>query len=196
MAQFLPRSVRLWLIFLFVIAISHVLTTLWLAGTRTAADYERFIDGLPRNRFTVLQTLTPETQRLPFMMPEAHYAVCPFDTSRGRVLLNVTLDGPGWVLSLHAPDGSMIYYAPGSDGREVRLRLVLIPPGDQFLGMPVGGLGQGPELPEVPLAETRGVAILRVPLYGRSYAAIAVNALKRSSCELVLPRRQSRTARR
>lgn len=185
MLSYIPRSIRFWLIFVIVAAIAHILTTLWLAATPTTADFRRLAANLPSNKFSLLQTLTPETQRLPFMMPEAHYAVCPFDTSEGPVLLNVRLEDAGWVLSLHAADGSMVYYASGSDARETNLRLVLNPPGDQFLGLPVGGIGTGPEIPEMQLDHVKGVAILRAPLNGRSYAALAVNGLKRSKCRLI-----------
>lgn len=184
-SSLIPRSVRLWLMFLFLVGISHVVTTFWLASAATTTDFRALTKDLPTNRFSLLETLTPETQRLPFMMPESHYSICPFDTSGGPVLLDVKLEDAGWILSLHAPDGTAIYYAPGAEARELNLRLVLNPPGDQFLGFPVGGIGPGRELPELQLDELTGVAVLRAPLYGRSYASIAVNSLKRSTCAAV-----------
>ncbi|MEM7775770.1 MAG: hypothetical protein AAF732_09180 [Pseudomonadota bacterium] len=185
LGKLLPRSIRLWLMFLIIVGISHIVTTFWLASGSSTTDFRALVTGLPSNRFSLLETLTPETQRLPFMIPESHYAVCPFDTSNGRVLLDVRLEDVGWILSLHAPDGTVIYYAPGAADRETNLRLVLKPPGGRFLGLPVGGVGPGPEIPEVQLENPKGVAILRVPLYGLSYAALAVNALKQSSCREV-----------
>lgn len=190
-----PSSLRLWLMFLLIIGISHILTTFWLASASTTSDFKKLTDGLPVNRFSLLETLSPETQRLPFMMPESHYAVCPYDTTDGPVLLDVKLDDAGWVLSLHAPDGTVVYFAPGSAQRELNLRLVLNPPGDQFLGFPVGGIGPGREIPELQLDDATGVAVLRAPLYGRSYGALAVNALKRSTCAAVRVR-PARTAER
>lgn len=193
--RFIPRSLRLWLLFLAIAAVSHILATFWLASAKSTTDFLKLTEELPVNRFSLLQPISPETQPLPFMMPEAHYSVCPFDTSEGPVLLDVDLQDAGWILSLHAPDGTVIYFAPGVENRDLNLRLALMPPGDQFLGLPLSGGPGSIELPEVQLDEFEGVAILRAPLYGRSYAALAANALKRSSCRLV-PRipRPSRTA--
>ena len=181
----IPLSLRIWSMFVVVAAISHIATTLWLASVETTDDFAELTASLTPNRFSVLETLTPETQRLPFMMPEAHYSVCPFDTRAGRVLLDVVLADAGWTLSLHAPNGTMVYYAPGNDSGPLNLKLVLNPPGDQFLGLPVSNLAGGIDIPELQTGFDTGVAVLRAPSYGQSYAAQSVNALKQSRCGTV-----------
>ena len=74
-----PRRMLFWLTLAVVAAIAHIVTTLWLAAPRSGGGLRSFYSDLPRNAAQILPMLGPQTQKLPFMMPETLYAVCAFD---------------------------------------------------------------------------------------------------------------------
>ncbi|MEM1306707.1 MAG: hypothetical protein AAGG99_04210, partial [Pseudomonadota bacterium] len=109
-----PRRPRTWLLFLLTIGLAHVVTVLVMARPGETAALGRLHAASPANAFNVLDPLTPANQPLPFLMPESVYAVCPFDVSTSPIRISALLPTEGWLLSLHALDGTSFYFAPGT----------------------------------------------------------------------------------
>ncbi|MEL6298943.1 MAG: DUF1254 domain-containing protein [Pseudomonadota bacterium] len=176
---------RTWVLLVFAIGIVHIVTTLWLARTHEGAPFVRFHAGLERARFTVLSELTPATQPLPFLMPEAHYAVCPFDLTDRSLEISAALKDIGWVLSLHSLDGQSFYYAPGSDSGTINIDLHIVPPGEELNGVEVAIQSRARKIAQVEAPSVRGLAILRAPINARAYVAEVVRDLQESRCRPV-----------
>ncbi len=184
------RRVRTWVLLVFVSAIIHIATTLWLARPHDGQPFRKVFDELAKAQFTVLPEVTPATQRLPFLMPEAHYAICPFELTDRSLAINATLFDVGWVLSLHGLDGQSFYYAPGSDDGPLQVRLHVVPPGEELNGVETSMTGRARQIPQVISPAPKGLAVLRAPINARAYAGRAVRDLQKSACRRIgLPQR-------
>ncbi len=144
--------------------IIHIWTTLAAVRETASPAYTALLDGLPVNRISYFEPVTPKTQRLPFMMPDIRYAVCPFDVSKQNVRLKAELPGPGWNLSLHAPNGDNFLFVPGTDERKIDVDFTLRAPGLVFEAKNIQQLSADQQAPSLNLEHTRGVAIFRAPV--------------------------------
>jgi len=160
---------RLLLAALVAAAIVHIWTTLSAMDQPIMPGYATIVRNLPVNKITYLDPITPETQPLPFMMPDSLYAICRFDASTASIQLTASLPEAGWSLSLHAPNGDNFYFVPGTDARVTKLDLVLQPAGAAYLTAPGSQIARGVERPKVHLPVAEGIAILRAPIKGLAY---------------------------
>lgn len=150
-------------------AIIHIWTTLSAMDQAITPGYTTLVKDLPVNQITYLPPITPDAQPLPFLMPDALYAVCRYDASKGALRVTSTLPEAGWSLSLHAPNGDNFYFVAGTDARETKLDLVLQPIGAAYLSATAPHGSSGAAKPKVLLPDPVGVAILRAPIKGLSY---------------------------
>lgn len=164
-------------------AILHIVMTLMAPELAAAPPYRRLRTMLPVNTMTILPPITFETQPLPFMAPDARYAMCRFDSSKSEIEITATLPGPGWSLALHSKDGENFYTAVAQPGRETDVSLLLIPSDERFTGLTAEAVGRGSEESRsLTLVAPEGLAILRAPDLGQSYRARNEEALARAKC--------------
>ncbi len=116
-------------------AILHIVATLAAPEIAAAPPYSRLRQMLPLNTMQVMPPITADTQPLPFMAPDARYAMCRFDSSNGTVEVTASLPGPGWSLSLHSKEGENFYTAVAQPGRRTDVSLLLIPTDERFTGL-------------------------------------------------------------
>jgi uncharacterized membrane protein len=181
----LPRiNLRLVAAAFCAVAILHIIATLVAPELAPSRAYELVSRDLPLNTMQVLPTVTPSSQRLPFMAPDARYAMCRFDTKNGSVALTATLPGPGWILALYSTAGDNFFTSIAQPGRRTDVSLLLVPSDDRFHGLTpaAAGTASGQEPSMLTVPAQSGVAIVRAPEQGQAYRARNLAELKRARC--------------
>ncbi|MDX2288567.1 MAG: hypothetical protein NW217_07070 [Hyphomicrobiaceae bacterium] len=164
--------------------ILHIVATLSAPQMLSRSAYARLSPTLPTNTMSVLPPISPVAQPLPFLSPATRLAVCHYDTARGPVDLQVSLPGPGWMLSLHTPGGANIYSAAGQDGRPIVLKLRIVPSAERFMGLTPEALGTVSTRDTQQTVESaRGIAIIQAPDRGEAYRPFIDAALAQARCQ-------------
>lgn len=163
-------------------AIVHIWLTLSAAQNTASPGYADLVENMPINQITYLPPVTPKHQPLPFMMPDARYAICRFDATAGAIRLQAVLPDTGWSLSLHAPNGANFYFVPGSSSRVTKLDLTLQPAGYSYLAPPETGRRNKVQRPKVLLPQSEGIAVLKAPVKGLAYRRQVDEQLNAFSC--------------
>src|SRR5262245_45026463 len=138
-------------------AVVHICTIFALPFFYRSDAYSRLARTLPSNAFVILPQARPRAQVLPYQMPEARYAICRFDLSEGPVAVRAALAEPGWTLSAYTPEGESFYALPASEQRRVNLSLLMLPPGDRFLGPLTEARSYDPDLSAVVAPSRQGL---------------------------------------
>lgn len=167
---------------LITLSILHILTTLATPAMTTTTAYAR-LRHLPVNVMHVLPPMTPETQPLPFLGPDARYAICRFDAGTSPVALKASLPGKGWTLALYSTDGDNFYVAAGSEGKSTDLSLLLVTSDERFTGLSPEAKGQiSARQTSVPIPTHQGIAVVRAPDHGIAYQARDEAELRNATC--------------
>lgn len=164
--------------------ILHICATLAAPYLTAASAYSRLAPGLPVNRMQLLNVSAPGAEPLPFLSPDARYAMCRFDTSAGPVAVNSTLPPDiGWTLTVMTPQGDNIYAAASVSARPTPIQLALVPSEDAFLGVTpeARGIARDAQQPTI-VPATRGIIVVRGPDKGFSYQRHVEAVLKDARC--------------
>ncbi len=164
--------------------ILHICATLAAPYLTAASAYSRLAPGLPVNRMQLLNASAPGAEPLPFLSPDARYAMCRFDTSGGPVAVSTTLPPDiGWTLTVMSPQGDNIYAAASVSARPTPIQLALVPSEEAFLGITpeARGIARDAQQPTV-VAATRGIIVVRGPDKGFSYQRHVEAVLKDARC--------------
>jgi uncharacterized membrane protein len=133
------------------------------------------------NQMRLLPPTSTKAQVLPFQAPDMRYALCRFDASDAAIVARASLPEPGWTFSIHGPTGETVYVITGQEQRRTDIALLLLPPGDRFLGvLPEARLGSG--LSQLQLTIKEGIIMLRAPNKGPAYNAEVDAELIKASC--------------
>jgi uncharacterized membrane protein len=164
--------------------ILHICATFAAPYLTAASAYSRLAPALPVNSMQVLHTLAPGAEPLPFLSPDARYAMCHFDATQGPVSVNALLPADaGWMLAVISPQGDNIYAAASTPGRPTPITLVLLPSEEHFLGVTPEARGIARDTqPPVAIAATHGIVVMRGPDKGLSYRAEVEAVLKQARC--------------
>ncbi|MGE0024720.1 MAG: hypothetical protein AB7S70_13945 [Hyphomicrobium sp.] len=168
---------------LFAAAILHILATLATPHLMPRSGYGRLAAGLPTNTMQILPPVAPDAQPIPFLAPDARYAICRFDTRNGAVNLSAVLPEPGWVLALFSPSGDNFFTSVASPERRPEVSILLVPGDDAWRGGSEVGPGvavTGEATLTIPA--NKGIALIRAPDRGEAYRARGMAELKRASC--------------
>ena len=164
--------------------ILHICATFAAPYLTGASAYSRLAPALPINKMQVLHPITPGKEPIPFLSPDARYAMCRFDTSQGPVDVKATLPpDAGWTVTVHSPQGDNLYAAASTPGRVTPILLVLVPSNDRFLGVTPEALGisRGTQ-PPLAVSATQGIVVVRGPDNGFAYRPRALAGLKEARC--------------
>lgn len=179
---------------LFASAILHILATFATPALTPSSAYDRLASALPLNRMQVLPEITPDTQPLPFLSPDARYAMCHFDTGEGAVTLSAVLPEPGWTLQLYSPKGEAFFTSVGTPLRPREVSLLIVPGNDAWqldarpIGFATGLMGRSAGTVAVAQEATltipanEGIAVLRAPDRGEAYRNRSAADLSRAVC--------------
>ena len=153
--------------------IVHIAATLLVPHLATGNAVQRLFADLPANRMRVLPATRPDSQSLPFMSPDARYAVCRFDIGGGPIVVSALLPDKGWSFALYTPDGDNFY-------------AVLVPPVERpALGfLHLGRAAAEASASEIAVPQREGLLVVRASLRGQSYTNEVEAQLARASCGL------------
>lgn len=164
--------------------ILHICATLAAPYLTAASAFSRLAPGLPVNQMQLLNPTSPGAEPLPFLSPDARYAMCRFDTSNGPVSVSSTLPPDiGWTLSVMTPQGDNIYATASVPQRPTPVSIVLVPSEEAFLGVTPEARGIAREAqPPTVVSATRGIVVVRGPDKGFSYQRHVEAVLKDAHC--------------
>ena len=95
-------------------AIVHLIATFMaMSDTRNSA-YQRLSAALPLNTMKLLPAVVPGQQSLPFLSPDARYAMCRYSSAKGPIDVKAVLPDLGWTLGVYSVDGTTAYFAAGA----------------------------------------------------------------------------------
>lgn len=166
--------------------IVHIATTLAVPYAATASAYKR-LATLPANKMIVLPAATAAKQPLPFMSPEARFAICRFDLSDGPVDISVTLPERGWLLTVQSAVGDVFYAAPGQDVRSMDVSIRLVPAAERLMGLLPGGRSMDGDGTGIPSPARQGLVLLRAPVTGEAFGQRIETILAQATCATEKP---------
>lgn len=164
--------------------ILHICATFAAPYLTAASAYSRLAPGLPVNRMQLLPVAAAGAEPLPFMSPDARFAMCRFNTSAGPVDVSATLPPDlGWTLTVVTPEGDNIYATASVPSRPTPVSLVLVPSEDAFLGVTMEARGiANSATPPTAVAATRGIIVVRGPDKGFAYQHHVETMLRDAKC--------------
>lgn len=173
---------------LFASGILHIVATLATPHLIPASGYSQLARELPRNTMQILPPVTPEAQPLPFLSPDARYAVCRFDTKDGAVAITALLPEPGWLLALYSPSGDNFFSSVASPTQQRPEVSILLVPGEETwrTGTAIADAGASAATTAestLTIPARKGIAVIRAPDRGDAYTARVLAELKRAQCK-------------
>jgi uncharacterized membrane protein len=160
--------------------IIHIIATFAAPVLGSGNAFARLRDALPLNRMVLLPPDSPARQALPFLPPDALYAMCRYELAGGSVSVTASVMDTGWVLSLHTPRGENFYVMPQQLLRRSEVSFLVVPTGLSDQGRPQKTAT--PDDTQVLSPSIEGLIVIRAPLKGVAWQAEAQAALARSSC--------------
>ena len=112
--------------------IIHITATLAVPLVSTGHAFTKLRDTLPANRMVVLPPLAPGKQPLPYLAPDALYAMCRYDVSVDSLVVTAAMAQAGWTLSLHTPQGDNFYVMPAQETRRGDVSLTVVPSAERL----------------------------------------------------------------
>jgi uncharacterized membrane protein len=159
--------------------IVHICATFAAPILSASHAYQQLAEKLPPNQMVVLPMQAPGQQILPYLPPDALYAVCRYDLSGGPVAVTAAVLRPGWALSLHTPRGSNFYVLPGQSQRRTDVSFVVVESGND-----TAHISRRESAADTQIASPtiEGLIVLRGPLRGLAWTAETEATLQRATC--------------
>lgn len=181
-ASFWPRFQWRYLLLIAVAtAIIHLVATFIATADIKSSAYYRLASAMPVNTMQLLQPISPDHQPLPFMSPEARYAICNFSAAKGPVAVRAVLPDRGWTLGIYKRDGSTAYFAAGATGRPIQIAITILAGDDRFIGLSPQTLGATAN-PDITVAVREGLIVVRAPDRGEAYQKLDAQVLAQARC--------------
>ena len=161
--------------------IIHIAATMAVPFVSTGHALARLRE-LPANSMVVLPAPAPGKQPLPFLAPDALYAMCRYDISVDSLVVTAPMSEAGWTLSLHTPQGDNFYVMPGQEGRRGDVTLTVVPSAErlgEFVATPRRVSASDTNIPS---PSWQGLVVLRAPLRGLAWRTETEAALHRATC--------------
>jgi uncharacterized membrane protein len=164
--------------------IIHIVATL-AVPMRPGNAYQALRDTLPANRMVVLPLPESGKRPLPFMMPDALYAICRYEVANTPVIVTAILADAGWALSLHTPQGDNFYVMPAQRVRRNEVSLMLVPSGDRLADLVGAARRTAVRTTQIAAPTDEGLIVVRAPLRGLAWRAETESVLQHASCNPV-----------
>ena len=123
---------------------------------------------------------------LPYMAPDIAYAFCRFDLTANNVMLSTELGDGSWSIAVSGRHAENFYFITGAEARRRELRLLLTPRARLSEEASTERSEEGDEQIIVITPEMQGIALIRAPIRGPSFATDTVNALQSAQCQPVI----------
>lgn len=146
--------------------------------------YARMSPLLPLNQMVVMPPITVDKPLLPFLAPDARYAMCRYSTANGPVAVNAVLLGAGWLATVYNTEGESLSTTIGVPDRpQTIVSLRLMPSDDRFMGLTPQARGQSARATtERPVGAQSGIFVIRAPNRGPAFNDLQEAALLQASC--------------
>ncbi len=177
-----------WVIIAVLVAvIAHVSYVLFFPSLMFQRQLRIATDGKPYNQFFVADS-TKQSALLPAATSKSVVGMCKFDLSAGNVELNAKLPRSYWTLSIYAQSGRQVYALNDVQAGTSDFKVELSKTKtffQQLLGnnraedaVQIENLGWHAET-----SETRGIAVIWIPLADELMRAQFVAAMQGSTCK-------------
>ncbi|HJU32713.1 MAG TPA: DUF1254 domain-containing protein [Hyphomicrobiaceae bacterium] len=160
----------------------HIAATMAVPFVSAGHALSRLRDALPVNSMVVLPPAAPGKQLLPFLAPDALYAMCRYDISVDSLVVTAPMAQAGWTLSLHTPQGDNFYVMPGQEGRQGDITLTVVPSAERLGEFVFTPRRISPTDTNVPSPSWQGLVVIRAPLRGLAWRPETEAALQRATC--------------
>jgi uncharacterized membrane protein len=160
--------------------IVHITATMAVPLVSSGHALARLRDALPPNQMLVLPPPAPGSQPLPFLTPDALYAMCRYDISVDSLVVTAAVQA-GWTLSLHTPQGDNFYVMPGQEVRR-DVSLTVVPSAERLGEFVATPRRVSANDTHVPSPSWQGIVVVRAPLRGLAWRAETEAALRRTTC--------------
>jgi uncharacterized membrane protein len=165
--------------------IIHIAATLAVTALSPGNAFQRLRETLPANRMVILPPVVPGKEPLPFMLPDALYAMCRYDVSVDLLAVTAALAHAGWTLSLHTPQGDNFYVMPAQQLRRADVSLVVVPGVDRLSDYAPAPRRTSTPGTQIASPSAEGLVVVRAPLKGLAWRAETEAVLRRASCASV-----------
>lgn len=163
-------------------AFIHIVAVLTLPYLAPQNAWARVSALSEPNRMVVLPAASPSHQSLPLMAPDVRYSVCRFDLSDGPIRLSTQILDGLWSISFYTPRGENFYAITGRELKRNRIEIIISTQNEVGVKAGASLLDEIEDLVVVDSPVREGIAMIRAPLLGPSYAAQTEAALKRGAC--------------
>ncbi|MEC9368568.1 MAG: DUF1254 domain-containing protein [Pseudomonadota bacterium] len=160
----------------------HIITVLVLPTFAPQNAATRLLALTETNKMLVLPAATPAHQSLPLMAPDIRYAVCRFDLRNGPVRLSTAIEEDLWVIAFYTLSGVNFYTISGGDLKRDKIDFIIAPQAEAAVEVGASILDEIEDVVVISSPEQQGIAVVRAPLPGPSYAQRTELVLSRSSC--------------
>lgn len=170
---------------LFCAGIIHVLAVFGVPYVASRDAWARLsaISGV--NQLYVLPIATADMP-LPYMAPDVAYAFCRFDLTSNNVTLQTELGDASWSIAVSGRHGENFYFISGAEAKRRELRLLLTPRARLSQEASTERSEEGDEQIIVITPDMQGIAVIRAPVRGPSFATDTINALQSAQCQKVI----------
>lgn len=160
----------------------HIFAVMALPYLAPKDAWARLVPLGPPNTMIQLPAPTPAHQVLPMEAPDMRYAFCRFDLAKGPVSLKAVIPDDLWLIAFYTPQGDNFYTAAGADMKAGRINLIIAGENQDVPEASPDAPEEADEAVVVKSPVPEGIALIRAPLAGQSYAAQAGDALKATYC--------------
>lgn len=165
-----------------VASIIHIAAVLGVPHLATNNAWSRLSGLAETNTMVMLPPASAEAQVLPLLAPDMRYAVCRYDVSAGPVRVSTQLLDDVWLITLFTPQGDNFYAISGGDLKRSRVEMILSTEAEALLQLEADAVEGAENIVVVRVPQPTGIAMIRAPLRGPSFAARTEAALQRASC--------------
>lgn len=162
--------------------IIHITATMAVPLVSSGHAFARLRDTLPTNRMVLLPPVAPGKQPLPFLTPDALYAMCRYDVSVDSLVVTAAMPQAGWTLSLHTPQGDNYYVMPAQETRRSDISLTVVPAAERLGEFAAAPRRVSAQETQVASPSWEGIVVVRAPLKGLAWRTETQAALRRATC--------------
>jgi len=169
----------------FCAGLIHVLAVLGVPYLASRDGWSRLGEMSDENQIYLLPIAAADAP-LPFMAPDIAYAFCRFNLTARNVLLQTELGDATWSIAVSGRRGENFYFISGAEAKRRELRMLLVPRARLAEEASTERSEEGDEQIIVITPDMTGVAVIRAPVRGPSFAKDNINALQSAQCQTVI----------
>lgn len=169
----------------FCAGVIHVLAVFGIPYLATRDAWSRLSAFSDSNQLYLLPIAAADAP-LPFMAPDIAYAFCRFDLTAKNVSLQTELGDASWSIAVSGRHGENFYFISGAEAKRRELRLLLVPRVRLSEEASTERSEEGDEQIIVITPAMTGIAVIRAPVRGPSFADDTIRLMQSAQCQPVI----------